>query len=388
MSSEAADWAYLSRVTEGPCAELAAMVAMYGPRETAERVRRLTVPEKLLPSVQARHEIDRSREDLEIIARLGGRLITRNDAEWPAWQFRSFPIPDARKMANGIEPLVLWVLGQRRIDEVTERAAAVVGTRACTGYGEHVSAELASGLVSRDMTVVSGAAFGIDGAAHRAALASDGPTVAVLAGGVDIPYPASHSGLLYRVARHGAVVSEYPPCVRPARYRFLTRNRLVAALSGATVVVEAGVRSGAANTAAWARALGRPVGAVPGPVTSATSVGTHIEIAQRGAHLVTSAEDVIELAGRLGELAPDPARPSSAVDALGEDEKRVYEALPGRGSISLHQLVVESGLSTDRVRGALAMLELEDMVSDADGLWKLSRVGRAARTSDVTQTPS
>ncbi|MBA0045097.1 DNA-processing protein DprA [Mycobacteroides sp. LB1] len=376
MSGDLADWAYLSRVTEAPCAELAAMVSVFGAHETAERVRRLDVPDRLRGIVQARHGIDRGREDLEILARLGGRLVTPNDAEWPAWQFQGFALADTKRMPNAREPLALWVIGEQSLPEVSARAAALVGTRACTGYGEHVAAELAAGLVARGVAVVSGAAFGIDGAAHRAALGSDGMTVAVLAGGVDVPYPAGHSALLYRIARHGLVVSEYPPGVRPARYRFLTRNRLVAALSGATVVVEAGVRSGAANTAAWARALGRPVGAVPGPVTSTASAGTHIEIAERGAQLVVSAQDVVELAGRLGEFAQESGRPACALDALGEDEKRVYEALPGRGSALLQQLVIESGLTSRRVQGALAILELEQLVIDADGAWKITRASR------------
>ncbi|MUM20186.1 DNA-protecting protein DprA [Mycobacterium sp. CBMA271] len=376
MSDDLADWAYLSRVAEGPCPELAAMVTVYGPRETAARVRRLDVPDRLLSSVAARHMIDRGSEDLEIVSRLGGRLVTPDDEDWPAWQLQAFTMVDTKQQPNGREPLALWVLGEHSLPEATSRAVALVGTRACTGYGEHVAGELAAGLAARDMAVVSGAAFGIDGVAHRAALASDGLTVAVLAGGVDIPYPASHSALLYRIAKHGLVVSEYPPGVRPARHRFLTRNRLVAALSGATVVVEAGIRSGAANTAAWARALGRPVGAVPGPVTSTASMGTNLEIARRGAHLVGSALDVIELAGSLGELAPDPQRPETVIDFLGEDEKRVYEALPGRGRASVHQLVVESGLSAERVQGALALLELEQLVADVEGDWKITRTSR------------
>ena len=211
---------------------------------------------------------------------------------------------------------------------MAERAVAIVGTRASTAYGEHVAADLAAGLVERDVTVVSGGAYGIDGAAHRATLATDGFTVAVLAGGIDIPYPAGHAALLHRIGQQGLVVSEYPPGVRPARHRFLTRNRLVAALSGATVVVEAGARSGAANTAAWARALGRGVCAVPGPVTSSASVGCHA-LLRSGAELVTRAADVVELIGRVGELAPDEQRPESALDGLGEAEQRVYDALPG-----------------------------------------------------------
>ncbi|WP_078278242.1 DNA-processing protein DprA [Mycobacteroides franklinii] len=381
MSGEMADWAYLSRVSEAPSAELAAMVSVFGAQETAARVRRLDVPERVRTIVRARHDVDRSREDLEILSRLGGRLVTPTDSEWPQWQFQAFGSVDTKRMPSGRVPLALWVVGEHSLSEVTSRAVALVGTRACSGYGEHVAAELSAGLVARDMTVVSGAAFGIDGVAHRAALACDGMTVAVLAGGVDVPYPSGHSGLLYRITRHGLVISEYPPGVRPARYRFLTRNRLVAALSGATVVVEAGVRSGAANTAAWARALGRPVGAVPGPITSAVSAGTHIEIAERGAQLVVCAQDVVALAGRLGEFAPDPDRPTSMVDGLGEDEKRVYESLPGRGSTTVQELVRESGLSTGRVRGALAILELEQLVVEAAGDWKIRRTSLVRRTS-------
>lgn len=373
MSGELADWAYLSRVSEAPNAALAAMVSVFGVRETAARVRRLDVPDRVLTGVRARYDIDCGREDLEILSRLGGRLITPEDEEWPHWQFQAFASVDTQRMPNGRVPLALWVIGDHSLSEVTSRAAALVGTRACSGYGEHVAAELSAGLVARDVAVISGAAFGIDGAAHRSALACDGITVAVLAGGVDVPYPSGHSGLLYRIARHGLVVSEYPPGVRPARYRFLTRNRLVAALSGATVVVEAGVRSGAANTAAWARALGRPVGAVPGPITSVASAGTHVEIAERGAQLVTCTQDVVALAGRLGEFAPESNRPVSVVDGLGEDEKRVYESLPGRGGATVQKLVRESGLSTERVRGALAILELEQLVVDVAGDWKIRR---------------
>ncbi len=152
--------------------------------------------------------------------------------------------------------MVLWAVGPGRLDDVADRAAAIVGTRASTAYGEHVAADLADGLAGRDVAVVSGGAYGIDGAAHRGALAADGLTVAVLAGGIDVPYPAGHAALLRRIREDGLVVTEYPPGMRPARHRFLTRNRLVAALAGATVVVEAGARSGAANTAAWAEGAG------------------------------------------------------------------------------------------------------------------------------------
>ena len=160
-------------------------------------------------------------------------------------------------------------------------------------------------------TVVSGAAIGIDGAAHRGALAVDGATVAVLACGVDRVYPAAHATLLERIAATGLVVSEYPPGSVPARHRFLVRNRLIAALGAGTVVVEAALRSGAQRTAADTEALGRLVMAVPGPVTSGPSAGCH-QLIRDGALLVTSADDVLEAVGRLGvDLAPEPDLPGA-----------------------------------------------------------------------------
>ncbi|WP_084706988.1 DNA-processing protein DprA, partial [Mycobacterium celatum] len=245
-------WAYLSRVAEPPCPELAALVDLVGPVEAAERVRRGQVDDTLARDTEARRGIDQAAEDLELLFRRGGRLITPEDDEWPLLAFTAFASPAMATKPRGGPPMALWVLGAERLDEITQRAAVLVGTRACTTYGEFVTADLATGLAERDVTVVSGGAYGIDGAAHRAALAADGITIAVLAGGIDIPYPAGHSALLHRIAGQGLLVTEYPPGVRPARYRFLTRNRLVAAFAGAAVVVEAGLRSGAANTAAWA----------------------------------------------------------------------------------------------------------------------------------------
>ena len=268
---------------------------------------------------------------------------------------------------------MLWALGPARLDEAAQRAAAVVGTRAATAYGEHVAADLAAGLVERDVAVVSGGAYGIDGAAHRAALAADGITVAVLAGGLDVPYPAGHSALLHRIGQHGLLLTEYPPGVRPARHRFLTRNRLVAAVAGAAVVVEAGLRSGAANTAAWARALGRVVAAVPGPVTSSASAGCHA-LLRNGAELVTRADDVVELVGRIGELAPDEPRPTTALDGLSEAERRVYEALPGRGAATVDEIAVASGLVPEQVLGPLAILEIAGLAERDEGRWRIVRV--------------
>ncbi len=221
--------------------------------------------------------------------------------------------------------------------------------------------------------MVSGGAYGIDGAAHRAALGVDGVTVAVLAGGIDVPYPAGHSALLHRIGGSGLVVTEYPPGVRPARHRFLTRNRLVAALSGATVVVEAGLRSGAANTAAWAEAMGRVVCAVPGPVTSAASAGCHVLLRRDDVHLITRAEEVVEIVGRIGELAEDPEHPQTPLDGLSREEALVYEALPGRGARSVEEIAVAAGIPAEQVLGPLALLEIAGLVQRREGRWRIAR---------------
>ncbi|MGX9790820.1 DNA-processing protein DprA [Mycobacterium sp. MMS18-G62] len=363
--------AYLSRVAEPPCPPLSTLVATVGPVDAAELVRRGDVEEKLRRAVEARREIDCAANDVEILKRLGGRLVTASDPEWPLLAFTGFGGVGSRLQAQAYPPMVLWAVGPAQLDEVAERAAAIVGTRAATAYGEHVAADMAAGLALRDVAVVSGGAYGIDGAAHRGALASDGFTVAVLAAGIDVSYPAGHASLFRRISEQGLLVTEYPPGVRPSRHRFLTRNRLVAAMAGATVVVEAGARSGAANTAAWARGMGRGVCAVPGPVTSSASVGCHT-LLRAGADLVTRAEDIVELVGHAGEFAPDEQRPSSALDGLSESEQRVYDALPARGARTADEIAVASGLPPTQVLGPLSMLEVCGLVLRQDGRWKLA----------------
>lgn len=377
MSHSTADvtlraWAYLSRVVEPPCAALAALVDRVGPIDAAERVRQARIDDDLARRTRARHGIDRAAEDLDLLARRGGRLITPDDEEWPVLAFNAFGGAAVGAKPQGRPPMVLWAVGPARLDETAQRAAAIVGARAATHYGEQVAADLATGLVQRSVAVVSGSAYGIDGAAHRAALAAEGITVAVMAGGFDIPYPAGHSGLLHRIARHGLLVTEYPPGVRPARHRFLTRNRLVAALAGAAVVVEAGLRSGAANTAAWARALGRVVGAVPGPVTSSASTGCHA-LLRAGAEIVTRAEDIVELVGHIGELAPEEPRPVTTLDGLSDAERQVYEALPGRGVATIDEIAVTAALEPARILAPLAMLEVAGLAERNDGRWRIVR---------------
>ncbi|MEB3051280.1 DNA-processing protein DprA [Mycolicibacter sp. MYC123] len=371
-------WAYLSRVAEPPRPDLAALVGRVGPIEAAERIRRGAVNPELAKHTAARREIDRSTDDLELLARRGCRLITPDDDEWPLLAFAAFDgaaAGAAGRKRYCLPPLALWAQGPARLADTAQRAAAVIGTRAATSYGELVAADLAAGLAERDVAVVAGGSYGIEGAAHRGALAVDGTTVAVLAGGIDICSPVGHSALLHRIGEQGLLVTEYPPGFRPLGYRFLTRNRLVAALSGATVVVEAGLRSGTANTAAWAWLLGRLVAAVPGPVTSAASAGCH-KLLRAGAELVTRAEEVIELAGRAGELAPEPPRPATPLDGLSDAERQVYDALPGRGVATVDQIAVASGLAPAQVFGPLAMLEVAGLAQRSDGSWGIVRSSR------------
>lgn len=210
--------------------------------------------------------------------------ITPEDEAWPAGLI---------DLKEGM-PERLWGRGTLGPDTFT-KSVSIVGARAATNYGEHVARELTYDLVGRGFTIVSGGAYGIDGTAHRSAMAAGGRTVAFMAGGVDRLYPAGHNQLLSDVIeRGGAVLSEVEPGFAPTKWRFLQRNRLVAAAALGSVIVEAGIRSGSLNEAAWSQDLGRPTMAVPGPVTSAASAGTARLIREHGATLVTNSDDVIE----------------------------------------------------------------------------------------------
>lgn len=266
----------------------------------------------------------------------------------------------------------------------------MVGARAATAYGEHVAADLGSGLADRGVTVVSGGAFGIDVAAHRGALAADGVTVALLAGGIDRPSPAGNLDLLERLADGGgALVAECPPGTVPSRSRFLQRNRLIAAVAGATVVVEAAWRSGALSTAARAGELLRPLGAVPGPVTSMASAGCHRLLRDGAAVCVTDAGEVVELLDP-PDGAPGPADGSATDRTAGRGRRpdgdptdradslasRVLDALPARRGIAVETVARRAGLSEREVGAELGLLELAGAVRRVDGRWSATaRVG-------------
>ncbi|MDL9936248.1 DNA-processing protein DprA [Gordonia sp. ABSL1-1] len=365
-------WAYLARVAEPPAASVIALTAELGPVDAAAAIRARSVPaahHAVLAVTQARADTDVAAADLDSAERVGARLVTPADAEWPG--FALLALDQADTAAKGGEPLALWVRGPARLDDLVTSAIAIVGSRAASAYGEHVTGMLASGVAQAGCAVISGGAFGIDGAAHRAVVAAGGVTAAAMACGIDRDYPAAHTTLLREVARTGAVISEYPPGTGAAKHRFLTRNRLVAALSEATVVVEAGRRSGAANTAAWARKLGRPLGAVPGPVTSATSVGCHRMIADELAVLVGDVDGVLALAHPEGKAERGSGR-VRVTDALDADQCRVHDAFPARGVVSLDEIAYTSGLAVSVVRTALAVLEVRGLVDGDGARWQLS----------------
>ncbi len=365
--------AYLSRVAEPPAAALVRFVDVVGPVAAAARVRSGDVPEAVAAETAARRAVDRVDADLAAARAAGARLLVPEEPDWPHWALAPLALTGAAELAP---PVALWVRGPLSLAEASERAVAVVGARAATGYGAHLAGELGAGLAAAGATVVSGAAIGIDGAAHRGALAGDGATVAVLACGVDRAYPASHATLLDRIAATGLVVTEYPPGGVPARHRFLVRNRLIAALGNGTLVVEAAVRSGAQRTAAHTRALGRLVMAVPGPVTSGLSAGCH-RLIRDGALLVTRAEEVLEAVGRLGDdLVSDTAAPGRPTDDLDGVAALVHDALPARCGRDARWLARESGVPPDAVRAALTELERLGFARCRDGLWQLVPRGR------------
>jgi DNA processing protein len=272
------------------------------------------------------------------------------------------------------------VRGPLSLRAACERAVAIVGTRAATDYGLNVAGELGVGLAERGWTVVSGLAFGIDAAAHRGALAAGGVTVAVLACGVDVAYPRAHRSLYDQVVVEGLAVSEHPPGAAPQRARFLVRNRLIAALSAGTVVVEAAPRSGARSTARHAGELFRHVMAVPGPVTSTLSAGCHQLLRDRpDTVLVTKTDEVIEQVGPMGEFAERVTGPVRRRDLLGPAVSRVLDAVPVQRPVPLERVATTAGMRVDAVNAALAALAVHGLVEQSEGGWSMTALGRRER---------
>jgi DNA processing protein len=353
------------RLGAGPALELARgatpdelLAALQGevPAQAAE-------PGAGTPRVRAARALERWRGRLAVVdldavledaERRRLRVLVPGDAEWP------IALDDLQETA----PHCLWVQGPARLERLAGvRTAALVGSRASTPYGEDVASSFGAALAAAGGTVVSGGAYGIDAAAHRGALAArDGATLAVLAGGLHPHYPPGHTQLLEQIRERHLLLSEAPVGTAPTRWRFLARNRLIAALSRAVVVVEAAWRSGALSTARLADQLSRPVGAVPGPVTSAASAGCHRLVRERGAVLVTEPAELLDLLPG-GPAAGDGSfARQDELDLLSPADRRVLDAVPPRSGCTPERLADEVGFPLREVGAALARLELLGLV--------------------------
>jgi DNA processing protein len=313
-----------------------------------------------------------ARVSMEVVERVAKaaemRFIVPGDDEWPDG------LDDLRHAESiqrrGGMPLGLWLRGPGQLAHLMQRSVAIVGSRAATAYGNGIATDLGADLVEQGVTVVSGGAFGIDVAAHRGALAAGGPTVCVLANGVDVAYPPAHVAIFETLAKDQLLVSELPPGAHPTRVRFLARNRLIAAMSRGTVVVEAALRSGARNTASWALGCGRPLMAVPGSVYSRASAAPHLMIRNGQAVLVTSAAEVLELISDMGEaMLPLSHGQSRATDALTETQLAVFEAIPARRRVSVGDIALAAGVSVPTCLSALTALESAGLVEGDERGW-------------------
>ena len=287
----------------------------------------------------------------------GGQVVTVRDSEWPQ------QLHDLEFNA----PKLLWLLGNRETLESSQRSVAIVGSRASTSYGEYVVGELVSTANQIFHAVISGGAYGIDAAAHRNALALSVPTVSVLAGGLDSLYPKGNKTLLNRVRQQGALISEVAPGIAPTKWRFLQRNRIIAALAQATVVVEAGSRSGARNTANHAIELGRPLGAIPGSIMQPASAGCN-ELIQSGKAMLLQKPDDLKML-----LGIQEAVPLFELEGLGGYELRALDAI-GFHKTSFEEIQLNSGLAGFELATALGSLELQGLITRVHAAWQRIRV--------------
>ena len=307
---------------------------------------------KSINQVLASRAIEQAVKSLNSVQ---GRFITPEDSEWPI-------ALDDLDLAT---PVGLWCVGTGSLAELAKRSLAIVGARAATAYGERIATDIAGQAAQEAVTVVSGAAYGIDAAAHRGVLLGAGATVAVLACGVDVAYPVSHRGLLTRISEAGVVVSEAPPGAKPHKHRFLIRNRLIAALSQGTLVVEAALRSGSLSTSNWAQVLGREVWGIPGPITSATSAGVHTAIRNNVMKLAASSQDIF-----LSYRKPDQAIQLGIIDGA------IMTALEV-GPMDTHDIfqslshLLGANLDFYELQAALALLEVRQFISLSTAGWQL-----------------
>ncbi|GAA1890575.1 DNA-processing protein DprA [Asanoa iriomotensis] len=369
------------------------LVARHGPRAALALALSGEIPDETArDAVAARLAAGDPRPAAEAAlataARLGARLVVPEDAEWPpglaALEVVQLSVSDRRVDRELAPPLCMWVRGEWPLSDAFDRSVAIVGSRASTQYGEHVATDLAYGLAEREWTVVSGGAFGIDAAAHRGALAAGGLTIAVLACGIERAYPVANTALFDRIAETGLLITEWPPGADPLRPRFLIRNRVIAAATRGTILVEAAARSGATQTIRRAIAMRRPAMVVPGPVTSAMSVGCHeILRLHEPARLVANVSHVLEEVGRIGaDLAPPLMGPQHPRDQLDDQATFLLESLPRRGTISPDAAASRAGVDIRTALRKLTLLETLGFVVRREGGYALAPQPRRLPEND------
>jgi DNA processing protein len=375
-ADERAARALLLRASEPATVGLVRHVREVGPIQAVVDIRRgASIGSLDVEALQGRLLDASGDRELDVASGRGIRLVCPGDQEWPV-------ALDDLAGVDG-DSFGLWVRGPLHLDETCRQAVAIVGTRVATDYGATVAADLAAGLGEHGWTVVSGMAFGIDAAAHRGCLAVGAATIAVLACGVDNPYPAAHRTLHAQIGEVGLVVSEHPLGAAPQRQRFLIRNRVIAALSAGTVVVEAAPRSGARSTARHAGELFRHVMVVPGPVTSTQSAGCHQLLRDRpDTVLVTKVDEILEQVGPMGQFAERVSGPTRRRDLLGPTVSRVLDAVPVIRAAPVANIAKTAGMRVDAVAGALAALGVQGLVEETDGGWRMTRLGRDERRAD------
>ncbi|WP_297005674.1 DNA-processing protein DprA [uncultured Corynebacterium sp.] len=399
-------WAVLRRLVEASRTDVVRLLWPDGDAEAPARVTQLVEMlregDPSLPAGLQGLTVERTSQvtqqataDLQWARANRWRLITPDDAEWPTRRLEeSFGVTgdltgpadpggaagrgtggDPGVRGRAARPFALWACGPAELAPTVERSVALVGTRSSTTYGNRTTHRFAGELAGAGYTVVSGGAVGIDTAAHRGTLEASGTTVAVAAGGPGEIYPRVNEDLFRRIAHHGLVVTEYPPMTRPARHRFLTRNRLVAALTRGTVLLAAGHRSGAVNTANWADAMLRPVMVLPGPVDCAQYVGCHRRIRDGAGTLVTTTTEVREILEPIGSVDPDLQLDleftASPVQQLSRDQLAVFDAC-GIGSDDtgrLEQIAAETGLPVNAVVRTVGELEGTGLVVRRGDRW-------------------
>lgn len=351
----------LAHVVEPADARVGRRVDTHGPQHALESLADSS------PNLRARIERTDPEACISRAERLGMRIIVRGEPEWPQ---QLDDLGDAR-------PFALWVQGAAHLRLACMRSAAIVGARAATSYGLTIARDWSAELAAEHVSIVSGAAFGIDAAAHRGAMSVDGMTLAVLAGGADVIYPRAHEQLIARIGDEGLVISESPPGEPARRHRFLTRNRVIAALTQATVVVEASLRSGTTATANAAARLNRHVLAVPGPVTSMMSAGCHHLVRDGCAVLAGASGDVLECLLPIDEalaLSTERTRATrqsvtTPADSLSPVQARVRELLPSSGVITLDELRLASDLTVPALLAALGALSAAGFIVPAGSGW-------------------